>query len=170
MTATHRCKICGSLWRLDPPGAVLPGGSWSVATPERMRACCDNAVMGDQIEPIRRPIIALHGAAKAAKQKELGVDADNNPLGLSDAEKAAAQPVTPEQMHMSQTPAEISPTGKPVVGTGLVLKIAAVIVALAAIAYEANFFPDTTVDEKVATAIISIGAILGIASPGIRRK
>lgn len=170
MTATHRCKICGSLWRLDPPGAVPPGGSWSVATPERMRACCDNAVMGDQIEPIRRPIIALHGAAKAAKQKALGLDADNLPLELSDAERLAAQPVTPEQMTMSQTPAEISPTGKPVIGTGLLLKVAAIVVALAGTAYEANFFPDTQVDEKIAMAIITIGAILGIASPGIRKK
>lgn len=58
--ATHRCKICKALWRLNPPDPnALPGSplteeSWSVTTPDIMGKCCDNVAMGDQIEPLDR--------------------------------------------------------------------------------------------------------------------
>lgn len=50
--STHRCKVCKALWRLNPPTAFQPEGSWSVITPDLMGKCCDNEVMGDQIEPV----------------------------------------------------------------------------------------------------------------------
>jgi hypothetical protein len=40
---THYCKICGALWRL------WNDGSWNLRSKECGK-CCDNAVMGDQIE------------------------------------------------------------------------------------------------------------------------
>lgn len=54
---THRCRICGALWRLWEPGEALPGdsGSWSFLPdggPEKPGKCCDNAEMGEQIERI----------------------------------------------------------------------------------------------------------------------
>jgi hypothetical protein len=52
-TATHRCKVCGALWRLNDPTEVQPEGSWSLAS-EACGRCCDNVAMGDQIEPIER--------------------------------------------------------------------------------------------------------------------
>jgi hypothetical protein len=55
MAATHRCKVCGALWRFNPPDpgdTLFPRGSWTVQTPAVMGACCDQAPMGDQIEPL----------------------------------------------------------------------------------------------------------------------
>lgn len=65
-SATHRCKICGALWRLNPAMAPeehdkrhcrkddcpLLEESWSVKTPDIMGKCCDMVAMGDQIEPL----------------------------------------------------------------------------------------------------------------------
>lgn len=58
---THRCKICGALWRLNPPSypnhcgpegcRVCREESWSLTSPT-CEKCCDNAAMGDQIEPL----------------------------------------------------------------------------------------------------------------------
>lgn len=49
---THRCKVCGTLWRKNPPAPpVFPTESWTSMTDER-GACCDNVEMGDQIEPL----------------------------------------------------------------------------------------------------------------------
>lgn len=54
--ATHRCKICGAHWRMNPPDAVFPDGSWSWVPasggPQILGKCCDNAVMGAQIEEL----------------------------------------------------------------------------------------------------------------------
>lgn len=60
--ATHRCKVCGAGWILHPPSFPNhcgPNGcgwcknaSWSVVDPELMGDCCDNAVMGEQIEKL----------------------------------------------------------------------------------------------------------------------
>lgn len=55
--ATHRCKICGALWRLWQPGEAKAGddGSWSLISPTCGK-CCDNVAMGDQIEALAAPI------------------------------------------------------------------------------------------------------------------
>jgi hypothetical protein len=45
---THRCKVCGALWVKLPP---TPLGGWSLWS-RSCGPCCDNAEMGEQIEPI----------------------------------------------------------------------------------------------------------------------
>lgn len=57
---THRCKICGALWRLNPADPKYPAPhpfsqpSWTWVrardSPEHLGKCCDNVAMGDQIE------------------------------------------------------------------------------------------------------------------------
>lgn len=53
---THRCKVCGALWKLWEPGEALPGdeGSWSLVFGKAGK-CCDNVEMGDQIERLPTP-------------------------------------------------------------------------------------------------------------------
>ena len=58
---THRCKVCGALWRLwtreenEASGlAKMSGfedGSWSLIG-EKCGECCDNVAMEDQIEEL----------------------------------------------------------------------------------------------------------------------
>jgi hypothetical protein len=65
----------------------------------------------------------------------------------------------------------VSPTGTPVIiGTGLLLKVAAAVVGIAGIFLASDFFPATHWDETIAGAIVTLGAMLGIASPGIRKN
>lgn len=49
---THKCKVCGALWRLfqphEMPGA--DGFTWSLRS-NACGQCCDSAVMGEQIVP-----------------------------------------------------------------------------------------------------------------------
>lgn len=52
---THKCKVCGGLWRLwdarDLPRGSLPSGEegcWTLVT-QNCGKCCDNEFMGDQI-------------------------------------------------------------------------------------------------------------------------
>ena len=49
---THRCKVCGGLWRFwrhaETPGAT--GDSWNMRS--QCFGCCADAPMGDQIEPL----------------------------------------------------------------------------------------------------------------------
>ena len=51
---THRCKVCGAMWRLwlrqETPHAT--GDSWNLRS-AACGKCCDNEPMGDQIEPLR---------------------------------------------------------------------------------------------------------------------
>lgn len=55
---THRCKICGALWRLNaadpvnfPPPHPFANGSWTLVSISCGK-CCDNVEMGTQIEPL----------------------------------------------------------------------------------------------------------------------
>lgn len=49
----HRCTVCGCFWRLNPPSAVQPEGSWSLwDAQQKPGECCDNAPMGSQIVPV----------------------------------------------------------------------------------------------------------------------
>ena len=74
--ATHRCKVCGALWRLNPALTPEQTGlraayplhieSWTCVTPQPWKVfpghmlgqpspcgpCCDNAPMGEQIEAL----------------------------------------------------------------------------------------------------------------------
>lgn len=49
---THRCKICGGLWRFwrhsETPGST--GDSWNMRS--QCFDCCADAPMGGQIEPL----------------------------------------------------------------------------------------------------------------------
>jgi len=49
---THRCKVCGAYWKLweKCPDTLLEN-TWNLVSPT-CGPCCDNAVMGDQIEPL----------------------------------------------------------------------------------------------------------------------
>jgi hypothetical protein len=59
---THRCKICGALWKLWQTGEAGPGqnisgvpgrgsGGWTLVS-STCEKCCDNQVMGQQIDQI----------------------------------------------------------------------------------------------------------------------
>jgi uncharacterized protein (TIGR02996 family) len=50
---THRCTACGALWT-----QWENDGSWSLAC-EDSEACCDNAPMGKQIEPLNESTVEL---------------------------------------------------------------------------------------------------------------
>ncbi|BDD90911.1 hypothetical protein PanNE5_03510 [Pandoraea sp. NE5] len=48
---THRCKVCGAYWRKWNIGGKQ---SWNLCS-RGCGECCDNAAMGDQIEPLASP-------------------------------------------------------------------------------------------------------------------
>ncbi len=75
-TATHRCKVCGALWKLHPadpqypPGHPLSSKTWSCVAPGPRRnwgspcgKCCDMAPMGEQIEALSSSTVGLPSAA-----------------------------------------------------------------------------------------------------------
>lgn len=119
---------------------------------------------------VRQPIRPASPEERRRILDNLGLDDDRLPKGSTAAERLAAQPVTKESLAMPETQPVTSPTGEPIIPTGTLLKIAAAVVALAAVALAQDFFPNTQVDEKIASAIIALGTVLGIASPGIRKK
>lgn len=47
MTPTHKCRECGALWKKHD----FPEESWQCVTPNPGK-CCDNAIMGKQIESL----------------------------------------------------------------------------------------------------------------------
>lgn len=56
--ATHRCKVCGALWRLNPadpenypPPHPFALPTWSLVSPNCGK-CCDNVAMGGQLEEL----------------------------------------------------------------------------------------------------------------------
>lgn len=53
-SATHRCKVCRSLWQLhaDSSWSLVSGALPSDTPRGRAGACCDNAPMGEQIEKL----------------------------------------------------------------------------------------------------------------------
>lgn len=73
-TPTHRCKVCGALWKLWEPGEASPGdeGSWSLVS-ARCGKCCDNVAMGDQIERILLSRLGASGKAGwSAERPDIG--------------------------------------------------------------------------------------------------
>lgn len=48
---THRCKVCGALWRYWPKRDTGHDDSWNLRS-STCGKCCDMAPMGDQIEPL----------------------------------------------------------------------------------------------------------------------
>lgn len=62
--------------------------------------------------------------------------------------------------------APVSPTGAPAIPQ-TVVKVATVVVGAAALAI--TVLPPHTVAFRICTAIIGLGALLGVASPGLRK-
>ena len=109
----------------------------------------------------RRPLTPLSEAERTARLAELGLGPDLLKINLTHAERTAA-------MDPGLPPA--SPTGTPLIpATGLVLKVAGLIVALAGVVLVSDFWPGTGLDEKIAGAVVALGTVLGIASPGVRK-
>jgi len=48
---THKCVICGALWRCWGDGADTYGDSWSLVSDD-CESCCDNSPMERQIVPV----------------------------------------------------------------------------------------------------------------------
>lgn len=50
---THRCKVCGALWKLwkDGEGHPKVTAGWNLRS-EKCGPCCDNVEIGDQIEEL----------------------------------------------------------------------------------------------------------------------
>jgi hypothetical protein len=48
---THRCKVCGALWRYWPKRDTGHEDSWNLRSTIAGQ-CCDTAPMGEQIEPL----------------------------------------------------------------------------------------------------------------------
>lgn len=110
----------------------------------------------------------------AAKiRRDFKVGDDNLPLNLTPEEREAAQRAEAVTEPNIQLPPDVpvSPNGAAVInGSAIALKVAAVLVGIAGAMLVQDFFPQTQVDEKIAGAVIAIGSMLGIASPGLRRK
>lgn len=58
IAATHRCKVCGALWCLNPAEPEkypadhpFHRATWSLVSASCGK-CCDSVEMGEQIEPI----------------------------------------------------------------------------------------------------------------------
>lgn len=106
--------------------------------------------------PDRRPIHPLPEPERAKRLAEMGLGQDLIPLNATPAERTAAL--------------ETSPTGTPIIpATGIALKVAGLIVALAGVVLVSDFWPGTGLDEKIAGAVVALGTVLGIASPGVRK-
>ena len=56
---THRCKVCGALWRFWPRRDTGHPDSWSLRS-NIAGPCCDNVWMGEQIEPLTLGGMADH--------------------------------------------------------------------------------------------------------------
>lgn len=48
---SHRCTICGAMWRVLTPKDFGGAISWTLVS-SFCGACCDNAPMSDQIQPL----------------------------------------------------------------------------------------------------------------------
>lgn len=48
---THRCKTCGALWRFWPERDTGRADAWNLRS-AGAGPCCNNAPMGEQIEPM----------------------------------------------------------------------------------------------------------------------
>ena len=91
----------------------------------------------------------------------------------TDLEREAARVATEGVAPMPPNDAPVSPTGAAVIdGKGVALKIAAFVVLLAgAVAIkQPDLFPGTELDQHIAQIIVTIGTVIGIASPGLRKQ
>lgn len=47
---THKCRVCGALWRVNLERDTAESETWQLCSPESGK-CCDNTYMGEQIVP-----------------------------------------------------------------------------------------------------------------------
>ena len=68
---THRCKVCGALWRYWPTRDTGQVASWNLRS-TACGPCCDNTAMGEQIVPLTLgemgEYLAAHHAVDAMTQ------------------------------------------------------------------------------------------------------
>lgn len=89
-------------------------------------------------------------------------------------EELATKPIDPNAKLDAATTAKdalnVSPTGTPVVGQ-VIVKVAAVLVGLAALVLglPASGIALPPIVLTIATAIIGVGGLFGIVSPGVRK-
>lgn len=62
---THRCKVCGALWRYWPKRDTGHDDSWNLRS-TACGQCCDSAPMGEQIEPLTLGEMEKYLAARRA--------------------------------------------------------------------------------------------------------
>ena len=93
---THRCKVCGALWRYWPKRDTGHDDSWNLRS-STCGKCCDMAPMGDQIEPLTwehlpaAPTPAAQGDAALRNALQLAVDhIDMDALSISHCKDAEA--------------------------------------------------------------------------------
>lgn len=92
----YRCKTCGCFWRLNPPSVPQPDGSWSLWNGnQRPDKCCDNAFMGEQIEPandaLNRARLALENCQAATVRMRGGMTTDDIRAALLGLEEAVLE-------------------------------------------------------------------------------
>jgi hypothetical protein len=138
-----------------------------VRHPSQDRACArlrgHTGPHSDVLGVWRIPLV--HRTLNAEEAKRLSPDL--TPINATPEERRAANAAITEENPMEPV---VSPTGTPIVaGTSILLKVAAVLVAIAGAAITMDLFPESKLDEKVFGLIIAVGAALGIYSPGVRK-
>lgn len=82
--ATHRCKVCGALWRFwrkeEISGSICE--SWQLCS-EKCGDCCDNSPMSTQIEPAT----LVHVSTKLIEERDLLRSALAGIVGASQPEE-----------------------------------------------------------------------------------
>lgn len=91
---THRCKVCGAMWRFWPKEDTgQQHDTWNLRS-LACGDCCDNAPMGEQIEPVTMGQIEeyLKGIlADYASHKAAHAEAKQVPLSVLDEHRQAIE-------------------------------------------------------------------------------
>ena len=97
---THRCKVCGAMWRFWPKEDTgQQHDTWNLRS-LACGDCCDNAPMGEQIEPVTMGQIEeyLKGIlADYASHKAAHAEAKQVPLSVLDEHRQAIEHASDEK-------------------------------------------------------------------------
>lgn len=115
----------------------------------------------------RKPLRVVSGAELIQALRKQGRDAQGVPEGLEGIERTAFLK-SQEPIMSEETKPVVSPTGTPLLPPKW-MALATLIVAAGAVLAIWNFIPSSDIDEKIGQAILALGAVVGIASPGIRK-
>lgn len=134
------CKRCAEQLR-DPFGVQAAAAAGSLADAAALK---------------RKPLVHVPGH-------------DNLPPGLTQQERDAADAPGVSAAAL-ESAMEASPTGKPLISPKAVPWLALLVAAASAVALgQPDLIPDTSIDQTVAQIIVSLGAVFGILSPGMRK-